>query len=101
MKGYDPTLLAEWQRREATTLVIVVRNPDADNTYQAWGKEFGNGILWAHDMDLGRADLTDQDEFDEWATTHGAVADEMHKLGWPEAAEHINSVIDQQHEELR
>lgn len=94
MKGYDPSALADWQLREATTIVIVTRDPDADNEYRAWGKEFGNGIVWCHDIDLGRADLSDPDEYDGWAESHGAIADDMEKFGWPEAAEYLRRTID-------
>ncbi len=82
------------------SIVVVTRDPDASNDYA----EFGLPVL-THDIDLGYADLSDEEEFGEWAESHLATVKQLRDLdealGLPEelrpeaeqAADHIESVV--------
>lgn len=59
-------------------IIIVVRDPDASNDY----KVFGPNDTQIVDVDLGYADLSDADEFDEWAESHEATASELDSAAW-------------------
>lgn len=45
--------------------VVIIRDPDFSNDIHVFGDE--DGAVCAFDIDLGRADLSDPDEFAEWA----------------------------------
>ena len=45
--------------------IVIIRDPDFDNEVGIFGDD--EGICAYFDIDLGRADLSDPDEFAEWA----------------------------------
>lgn len=69
-------------------LVIVVRDPDASNEYATFA-----GSVRIHDVDCGRADLSDPDEYREWAASHEESAAALAKDGYAEAAEYLRQVV--------
>ena len=87
MNHYDPSAS---NLRQAGSLVVTVRDPDADNYYAAWTR--GAGPVYVHDMDLGRSDLSDAEELGEWQAAHEEVAVALEVAGWPEAAAYIRDV---------
>jgi pantothenate kinase type III len=61
--------------------VVIIRDPDFGNDIHVFGDT--RGLVATFDLDLGRADLRDPDEFAEWAenlaidaryTVNGAAA---------------------------
>lgn len=70
-------------------VVVVVRDPDASNEYATF-----NGEVDTYDIDAGHMDLSDPDEFAEWASSHRASADEYEERGLLEVAEFIRSTVD-------
>lgn len=74
------------------TVVICVRDPDWDNAYEVFpGDQPGVSIF---DIDLGRSDLTHEDELADWKASHGIEIATLRAGGHTAAADHYQSVID-------
>jgi hypothetical protein len=76
------------------SVVVVVRDPDASNEYRTFGAP-----VYTVDMDLGASDLSDPDEFKEWADGQHEEAERLRAAGWSTAADYIEEVIASQNEE--
>lgn len=72
------------------TVVICVRDPDASNDYAVFG-----GDVTIIDVDLGYADLSDPEEWAEWKQSQLADVLVLERSGQKEAAEYLQSIIDQ------
>lgn len=70
-----------------TPVVVVVRDPDYENTYAIF-----DGDVEIHDIDLGNSDLTERDEWLGWAASHLHFAISIESTR-PEAADHIRDVV--------
>jgi hypothetical protein len=76
-----------------TTIVLVVRDPDYDNSFTTFeGAEPGVAIF---DIDLGRSDLSDEDELAEWKDSHEADVAELRAAGRNDAADAYQQIIDE------
>lgn len=71
------------------TVIICVRDPDASNEF--FVHETPTQII---DVDFGRADLRDPDEFEEWATSLRLEATRIHALS-PGAAMRLHNIVDE------
>lgn len=72
-------------------VVICVRDPDDSNSYSVYG-----GEVEIVDVDLGRADLRDPDEFSEWFESHLSTANELREKGETEAGDALEALIREQ-----
>lgn len=70
-------------------IVVVVRDPDYSNEFTMFG-----GEVTIHDMDLGRSNLNDIDEYLEWAEGHLHAADEFSNRYQGGVASKIRSVVE-------
>lgn len=70
-----------------TPIVVVTRDPDASNDYAVFG-----GEVETYDIDAGRMDLGDEDEFLEWAESHLGAAKRLAAVH-PEAAQYIRNTV--------
>lgn len=66
--------------------VVVIRDPDDDNAISVFGEDDAVII----DIDLGRADLRDPEEFEYWQRAHRANAVACR---WKDAAKLVKSVV--------
>jgi 4-aminobutyrate aminotransferase-like enzyme len=73
-----------------TTVVVVVRDPDASNDYRTFGPP-----VTTVDIDCGYADLSDAEEYREWREGHYERAAQLEAQGHPEAAAFIRETVDQ------
>lgn len=73
----------------STTYVIVVRHPDYENDYTV----VGPGPVETIDIDLGRADLDNEDERLEWLLSHKAAAEAIRAAGDHEAAQAYLDIV--------
>jgi hypothetical protein len=71
-------------------VVVVFRDPEWSNEFFVEPRGYEVEI---HDVDFGRADLDDPEEAAEFYASHAARAEELRKLGFPEAANAILSAI--------
>jgi hypothetical protein len=71
-------------------IIIVLRDPDFSNEFIRFGPE-----VVIHDVDFGRADLSDREEFLEWRESHLVSAGELELLGKAgrEAAERLRAIV--------
>lgn len=74
--------------RGGTPVVVTVRDPDFSNEHTVF-----DGAVEVHDIDLGRSDLGDVDEYLEWAAGHLADAQRYAVRGHPDAADLIREVV--------
>lgn len=70
------------------TIVLVVRDPDYDNSYTVFGPE--PQII---DIDLGRSDLSATDEFDGWFSSHMDTVAELRAEGEDAAADAYEQIL--------
>lgn len=52
--------------------IVIIRDPDFSNEIHIFGDD--EGVCATFDLDLGRADLSDPDEFAEWAESQALDA---------------------------
>jgi hypothetical protein len=69
-------------------VVICVRDPDASNDFTVIG-----GEVRVIDLDLGRADLSDREEFEDWFDGHMTEVQELRAEGEDEAAAALESAL--------
>lgn len=98
--GPDVTVISEGASvmqkpvESGVTIVVCVRDPDWDNAYEVFpGDEPGVEIF---DVDLGRADLSDENEFADWYFSHMEDVERLRKGGHAAAADHYAEVIEGQ-----
>lgn len=72
------------------TIVISMRDPDASNEFRT----FGDPDITIIDVDFGRADLRNPDEFAEWRLGHLEQADRLWKTRTPAAVEAAAFLVD-------
>lgn len=75
--------------RRRPPLVIAVRDPDYSNEFHVYG-----GDVEIHDVDLGRFDLGDLDEYLPWAAGHLGAADSFSEAGYSGAASLLRRVVE-------
>jgi hypothetical protein len=74
------------------TVIVCVRDPDWDNAFEVFpGDQPGVEIF---DIDLGRSDLTHEDELADWKASHGIEIERLRAGGHTAAADHYQSIID-------
>lgn len=71
-------------------VVIVIRDPDSSNEFVTFGVEAR--II---DVDFGRADLSDVEEFSDWAEGHSMEAATLRLMGEVEAAAYLSGLIEE------
>lgn len=72
---------------DAIPLVICIRDPDYDNEFMVFGEAN------IYDIDLGRSNLRDPEEYAMWAESHGESADQLEAEGNIEAANFIREIV--------
>ena len=82
---YTPEKLTEG------TVLVCVRDPDASNEYAGWTN--GPAGVFVLDIDAGRDDLSDPEEYADWAEGLEAVAGDLGACGHPDAARYVRDVI--------
>lgn len=84
---YTPETLA------GGTVVVCLRDPDSSNAFQAWTN--GPVGLFVLDIDAGYGDLSDPDEYAEWAETLEAYAADFDAYGHAPAAAYVRDIVAQ------
>jgi len=75
-----------------TTIVLCVRDPDFSNEFTTFeGSEPGVEIF---DIDLGRSDLSDHDEYTSWRESHMESVAKLREAGRFDAADEYEATID-------
>jgi hypothetical protein len=69
--------------------VVIVRDPDYENAVTTFGE------VEVHDIDLGRADLSDPDELTEWAASHMDDSRKFRRVGKHDVADFIEETVDE------
>ena len=85
LNRYDADKLTEG------TVLVCVRDPDADNEYAGWTN--GCAGVFVLDIDAGRDDLSDPAEYADWAEGLEAIAGDLAAYGHPDAARYVRDVI--------
>lgn len=77
------------RRGSGPVVVVCVRDPDASNDFTV----FGGVEVEVVDVDLGRSDLSNDEEFAEWRESHETTAARLREEGCADAAEALESMI--------
>lgn len=74
------------------TIVLVTRHPDYSNEFETFvGDEIGVEIF---DIDLGRSDLSNGDEYASWRESHEQDIEQLVEAGRLSAAAMYQDIID-------
>jgi hypothetical protein len=76
------------QSRPATPVVVVIRDPDSSNEFVTFGSK-----VEVYDIDLGRMNLADEDEFAQWADGHLSAAADFRLAGRNDVADAISGAV--------
>lgn len=72
------------------SVVIVVRDPDYENTYRTFGAP-----VRTVDVDLGRSDLSNPEEYVEWAESMREEVASLKFADWHDAAAELENIIEE------
>lgn len=73
-------------------IIVTTRHHDFANTYEVFAE--GQPEPTIVNLDYGGMDLNDPEEFNDWAATHAAEANKLHRLGTPNALEAAKYILD-------